>query len=398
METYVLLIVLCSLVICSYLFDMVSRAIRLPSALLLIATGIGLKFGCDYYQLTIGSLEAILPALGTLGLILIVLEGALELQFTKDKIPVIRKSFFAALIILLLSWIVITALMLRITEAGFRFCMLNAVPYAVISSAIAIPSVTGLSAEKKEFIVYESSFSDILGIVLFNFLVSNEEITGTAFLRLSTDIVLVLLIAIVFSLLLLYMMGRLSHHVKFFLLIAILILVYAIGKIYHLSTLIIVLVFGLLLNNASLVKLNAFKKYFLYEALDVDLKQFFNLTAESAFLLRTFFFIIFGFTLPLVLLQNIPTLFTGLLFFLALVLIRFVYLRIFAKAELLPGLYIMPRGLISILLFYSIPVNMQIEGLGQAPLLFIIIATALFMTFGLISLKKPGNTASIESM
>ena len=398
METYVVLIVLCSLVICSYLFDMVSRATRLPSALMLIATGVALKFGCDYYKLSIGRLEAILPALGTLGLILIVLEGALELQFTKDKIPVIRKSFFAALIILLLSWIVIAALMLRVTEAGFRYCMLNVVPYAVISSAIAIPSVMGLSAEKKEFIVYESSFSDILGIVLFNFLLSNEEVTGMSFLRLSGDIALVLLIAVVFSLLLLYMMSRISHHVKFFLLIAILILVYALGKIYHLSTLIIVLVFGLFLNNASLVKISLFKKHFLYEGLDVDLKQFFNLTAESAFLLRTFFFIIFGFTLPLALLQGITTLFTGLLFFMALVLIRFVYLRTFAKTELSPALYIMPRGLISILLFYSIPDNLQIEGLGQAPLLFIVIATSLFMTFGLMFLKKTGTSPSIDSL
>ncbi len=276
--------------------------------------------------------------------------------------------------------------------------MLNAAPYAVISSAIAIPSVTGLSAEKKEFIVYESSFSDILGIVLFNFLLSNEEITGASFLVLGTDIVLVLLIAVVFSLMLLYMMGRLSHHVKFFLLIAILILVYALGKIYHLSTLIIVLFFGLLLNNASLVKIDVFKKHFLYEGLDADLKQFFNLTAESAFLLRTFFFIVFGFTLPLVLLQNISMAFTGLLFFLTLVLIRFVYLRTFAKSELSPALYIMPRGLISILLFYSIPANLQVETLGQAPLLFVTITTALFMTFGLMFLKKPEVSNSIESL
>ncbi|MFN8286966.1 MAG: cation:proton antiporter [Chitinophagales bacterium] len=394
METYYILIVLCSLIICSYLFDMVSRAIRLPSALLLIATGICLKFGCDYYKLTIGSVEAILPALGTLGLILIVLEGALELQFTKDKVPVIRKSFFAALFILLISWLAITGIILRITEAGLRVSMLNAVPYAVISSAIAIPSVAGLTTQKKEFIVYESSFSDILGIVLFNFLSANEEITGTSFLFLSRDIVLVLLIAVLFSLLLLYMMGRISHHVKFFLLIAILILVYALGKIYHLSTLVIVLVFGLLLNNAALVQFNFFKKHFLYDGLDADLKQFFNLTAESAFLMRTFFFIVFGFTLQLALLQNISTLFTGLLFFLTLVFIRFIYLRLFAKSELSPALYIMPRGLISILLFYSIPAQLQIEGLGQAPLLFIVIATALFMTTGLLFIKKPEQEAS----
>lgn len=388
MLTYWILIVFSLLVVLSYFFDWVARKSKFPSVLLLIVTGVLLQLGCAHFAIALPALDAMLPTLGTIGLILIVLEGALELQFAPSKLPVIRRAFFAALLILLLSWAGVAALIWYISGEGWRLCLLNAVPYAVISSAIAIPSVAGLTESKKEFIVYESSFSDILGIVLFNFVLANSEVTGTSFLNLGIDVTAVLVLAVVFSLVLLYTMGSIKHHVKFFLLLAILVLVYALGKIYHLSTLIIVLVFGLLVSNASLVKNAFFRKHFLYDNLDADLHQFFHLTAESAFLMRTFFFVLFGFTMqPGALLQP-SLLLTGIFFFALLLGVRFLYLRVFSPREVLPAVFIMPRGLISILLFYSIPETERIAASGQPVLLFIVIATSVLMTAGLLQ-KQP---------
>ena len=45
-----------------------------------------------------------------------------------------------------------------------------ATPLSILSSAIIIPSVTALNPIKREFHIYESTFSDILGIIVFYYL------------------------------------------------------------------------------------------------------------------------------------------------------------------------------------------------------------------------------------
>ena len=45
--------------------------------------------------------------------------------------------------------------------------VLAAIPFAVISSAVAIPSSAGLADRVREFVIYESSLSDILGVLVF---------------------------------------------------------------------------------------------------------------------------------------------------------------------------------------------------------------------------------------
>lgn len=45
----------------------------------------------------------------------------------------------------------------------------------ITSSAIVIPSVIHLENEKKEFLIYESTISDILGIMFFYLLVENVD-------------------------------------------------------------------------------------------------------------------------------------------------------------------------------------------------------------------------------
>src|SRR5690606_38464097 len=99
-------------------------------------------------------------------------------------------------------------------------------------------------------------------------------------------------------------------------------LVYAIGQSYHLSALIIVLAFGLFLNNSDEIRIPLFRKYFIYPNLSKDLVQLHQLSAESAFLIRTFFFVIFGFTIVIDQFQDIALLKYGLLILGATYLIR----------------------------------------------------------------------------
>ena len=69
-------------------------------------------------------------------------------------------------------------------------------------------------------------------------------------------------------------------------------------------------------------------------------------------------------------------------------LIRYVILRISIGKDIFPQLFIAPRGLITILLFYAIPVEAQLEGFEAGILLFTIIGTSLIMTIAMVQDKK----------
>lgn len=388
MTTYTTLIILSGLVIFSYLFDLIAGKTKIPSVILLLFLGIGIRLAVDYFGLLKFNFAAILPALGTLGLILIVFEGALELKYSKDKNAVIKKSFLSALTILIFSSLLITGAFWYISGESIYKCFVNAIPFCVVSSAIAIPSASGISKEKKEFIIYESSFSDILTVVLFNFMLSNKHINVSAFAKLGVELGVILLVAICSCLLLLYIIGRLSHHIKSFLIISILILVYSIGQSYHLSSLIIVLALGLFLNNAGQIQIPFFRKYFIYPKLSYDIKQLFQLSAESAFIMRTFFFILFGYTMDIYQLQNWSVIFNGGLVLLLIYLVRFLYIQFVLKTGLMPELVIIPRGLISVLLYYNLPPEVKIPAVSTGLLFVVILGTSIIMSLGLLGTKR----------
>ena len=398
MDTYSILILLSSLVIFSYLFDSFSRRTRIPSVLLLLILGILIRYASESFGIALYDFSMLLPLLGTVGLILIVFEGALELKYDAGKLKLIRNAFGAAVFLLILTSITITFIFYYFTGQSFYLCLLNAIPFSVISSSIAIPSVASLQNEKKEFIIYESSFSDILGIMLFNFLMVNEKFSASGLGHFSIDILLVLGLSLVSCFVFLFIMGRVTHHVKFFLIISALILVYAIGKRFHLSTLVTVLAFGLFLRNSELIasQLSRFpfiariKNFMIYPSLPSDLKNLHQLSAESAFILRTFFFLVFGYTLSLNDLFRPEVFLYGTVIIIAVYLLRWAYLRFIARAHLWPELLITPRGLISVLLFLSIPLEKNITSFGNGILLYTIILSGLLMTVGLMATgKKP---------
>lgn len=387
MSTYSILILLSGLVIFSYLFDMIAKRTQIPSVLLLLTLGIGLKQLVTYFDFETFDFLKILPTLGTVGLILIVFEGALDLKYDSDKNKLIRKTFFSALVILLVTTGSITILLHQLTGYSYHLCFVNAIPFSIISSAIAIPSVSGIKKQQREFMIYESSFSDIVGIILFNFAISNESYNFSAFSNLGIELLLIFLFSAVSCLLLLYLIGRINHNIKFFLIISILVLVYAIGQTFHLSSLIIVLAFGLFLNNADEIRIPFFRKYFIYPNLSKDLVQLHQLSAESAFIIRTFFFVIFGFTIVIDQFKDFTLIQYGLLILGLIYLIRLLYLKFVAKTDVNPLVYITPRGLISILLFYNLPKDLRINGVETGLLFMIILATSIVMSLGLLGSK-----------
>ena len=166
---YVIIIIASSILVISYLFGLIAKRTNVPSVLLLILMGMGMSPLLETLGTTGDDLMPFLRVLGIIGLIMIVLEAAMDLKISKDKYPLIGKSFIAAFVILLLTTASIAGIIVFLFDASFLSAMLYGAPLSIISSAIIIPSVGNMIQKKKEFIIYESAFSDIFGIMAFSF-------------------------------------------------------------------------------------------------------------------------------------------------------------------------------------------------------------------------------------
>lgn len=385
-QFYIALIAFSLLVIISYVFSLISKKFKIPSVLLLLFLGIGVRFAFPAVAESVEVLQQSLQFFGTLGLILIVLEGALELDFTREKLPLIRNAFFSALIILLITTSLIAfVIQLMVPELEIRSCVINAIPFSIISSAIAIPSVENIMKLRKEFVVYESIFSDILGILLFNFFVMNPEVSGKSLGFVALDLVIVTMVAIGFTILIFEFIKRDILQIRFILLLAVIVLLFVIGKLLHFSSLVIILIFGVILHNAPRIKWWIFKKYAEDSKLKASIDQFKIITIEGAFMIRTIFFFVFGYSLNLMSLLDFNVIVLGSLILLIIYGTRYLYLKVFHKESLSLEFFVAPRGLITILLFYSIPEADSIGLLSEGVLFYIILVSGLIMMLGVMN-------------
>ena len=383
-----IIIFLCVLVLIAYLFDLTAAKTKIPSVILLLMLGFAVKVITGSFNIQTENLAPVLSILGTIGLILIVLEGSLELEANKQKLPLIAKSSIVALIPLLAISFGI-AYYLHTTElVSLKTALANAIPLAIISSAIAIPSARHLLNRQKEFITYESSLSDIFGVIFFNFITLNDNIGTSSFGKFSIEMLLMLVISFIATLLLAGFLNRIKHHIKFIPIIIFVVLIYAISKLFHLPGLIFILIFGLFLGNIDELRHISFIQKFHPVNFSKDVHRFREITTELAFLVRALFFILFGFLIETNEVLNVTTIYLALAITGSIFLLRFITLAIF-RVPIMPILFIAPRGLITILLFLSIPASLQIPLINKSLVIQIIILTAMVMMFGLIGYKKP---------
>ncbi|GAA4408305.1 hypothetical protein GCM10023187_29980 [Nibrella viscosa] len=391
MDSSYWIIILSLSVLISYVFDLLSSRYKTPSVILLLALGMIIRQITNYFDVQIPFIAPTLSILGTLGLILIVLEGGLDLELQPERYGLIRRTFLMALSSIVITSLLIATTLYLLLEESFYKCLVNATPFAVISSAVAIPSIRNLAYGQREFVTYESSFSDILGVMLFNFLLlSNESSVFNASFVFVRDTLLMAVISLICCFLLLYLISRISHPVKFLPIISVLFLVYAIAEIYQLSSLLLILVFGLFLNNTELFIKGRLDLIFKNDLFERELDQLKNLTTESAFVVRTFFFLLFGYTAQARALLDIDALIVSLIFVLVVVGVRFLTLQATFRGSVYPIIWIAPRGLITILLYLNIPRQLQITGFREGILMLVVIFSALVMMIGVIT-HKPAS-------
>ncbi|MFT6320550.1 MAG: Kef-type K+ transport system membrane component KefB [Granulosicoccus sp.] len=396
LSTEMILIAVSAIIIISFFFGELSRKTNVPSVLMLIIFGVICQ---SFLKIEQETLRPVLGLLGTVGLIMIVLEAALELELKREKYIPIAKAMAIALVGLLASsYVAAEILYYFYADDGMTMekAWIYATPLSILSSAIIIPSVSALNPAKREFHIYESTFSDILGIIVFYYLtgrLAQADDHGGGLVGYGGNVLLTIVVSFIASYLIILIFQNIKSHTKLFLLIAVLLLLYGVGKEMHLSALIVILIFGLIIANMKLFFkgplgrwLHLEKANHIYEGLHV-------ITMETAFVVRTFFFVIFGLSINLLSLNSLDVAIISGLIIASIYIIRYLTLRPSIGEDILPQLYIAPRGLITILLFYKIPEAAKVEAFNSGVLLFIIIGTSLIMTVAMIMDKRKTGKA-----
>jgi cell volume regulation protein A len=381
------ILVISALLVFAYLLDVMGGRFKVPSVVLLIGSGILARLLLDRIGIKLQFVETYVPLIGTLGLILIVLEGALDLEIRRDRAGLIARASTAALAGFWLCLLAFAWLLMRLLDFAPATAALIAIPFAVISSAVAIPSTRGLAQETREFVTYESALSDILGVLVFYAWLAAQGSMETFLGDLFSGAIISLAIAVLAALAVFYLINRLEGHVRFLPVLAVLALLYAAGKQLHLSPLILVLVCGLLLNNPQLLEWNARLREMHGLDYDQTLKEFKGVVAELTFATKSFFFLMLGYWTDLSYMADQRAWLIAIVMVAVIYLTRIAILSVLRLPDRIRLLWLAPRGLITVLLFL-----IAFEGMDRHSFLIGTVMLVVLSTSAITALSHRGIT------
>jgi hypothetical protein len=270
-------------------------------------------------------------------------------------------------------------LLQRVTGLDWFRATLAAIAFAVISSAIAIPSAAALAPKAREFVVYESSLSDILGVLVFYAWLESHGSAAQFATGLFGGVVGSVVVAAAASVALYALLNRLRGHVRFLPLIAGIVLLYAGGKALHLSPLIVVLAAGLLLNNPHLLdRLPRVRRLHTPEY-EQTLREFKGLVAELTFATKSFFFLLLGYWTDLAHMAEPAA------WIVAGAIVAIIYA---SRLGLLAALrqpaadrlvWIAPRGLITVLLYLAAAEAVDLAAFPFGAVMLVVLVTSVLV-------------------
>lgn len=171
---------------------------------------------------------------------------------------------------------------------------------------------------------------------------------------------------------------RVEGHIRFVPLLAGLFALYTAGKLFHLSPLIMVLFFGLLLNKPSLV--TRFRPFHNWVEDDYDdtLSEFKTLVVELTFVVRGFFFVLLGYWTDLSDLASSEAWIAAALVLITIFGSRFALLRLMKVGSAASGSlgWIAPRGLITVLLFITAREKIDLPGFVNGAVILVVLASS----------------------
>ncbi|MBK7015690.1 MAG: cation:proton antiporter [Sulfuritalea sp.] len=386
--TYQAIFVASAFLLLAFGIERVSSKFGVPAVVALIATGVIGKPMLAAFDLSIAGIDAAVPVLGSVGLVLIVLEGALDIELRRERLRAAAKAFSmagAGFVVCTATFAFLAAFTLPLS---FFQATLLAIPFAVISSAVAIPSSGFLPQSGREFVLYESSVSDILGVMVFFALLNSDGTLPGILNSLAGGGILSLLMAVSCAIGLTLLMLRIEGHIRFIPLLAGMFGLYAAGKLLHLSPLIMILLFGLALNNPTLItRFRPFRNW-IDESYPATLREFKLFTVELTFAVRGFFFILLGYWTDLSTLNSLHAWITAIVVLLVIYASRYAILRL-ARVDLAdPLTWLAPRGLITVLLFIATKEAIELPAYIDGTIMLVVLISASLTAVGRVRLDN----------
>lgn len=375
--TYQAILTVSCLLLLAFVVERVGKRVGIPAVVVMIAIGMAGKPLLAAVDVELSGIDSAVPLMGTVGLVLIVLEGAFDLQlrreqFRKNLMALASASLGVLLCVAIFTLSGVTMAALPVFEA-----LLLALPVSVISSAVAIPASEFMSKNGREFVVFESSISDILGILIF-FAALNSDRTMTGILSsLAINGLISVLLGGLSALGLLYALFKLSGHIRFVPLLAGLFALYTLGKLWHLSPLVMVLMFGLILNNPNLLtRFGVFRGMVSSAVFSDTVREFKSLTAELTFAVRGLFFVLLGYWTNLSSVTQWRAWIAAGFLLICIYGTRHWMLRVLRVPSSQALTWLAPRGLISVLLYFAAKEVVQPPPYLDGALVLVVILSA----------------------
>ena len=384
MNTYLFLIVFCLILIGSFFFNYLQKKLHISAVILLLLSGVILQLALP----TLSISDAYLKIFGTLGLLIIVLEAVVDLEVHGHNYKMFLMALCVSIVIVVLTSALIAWGFMLAYNLSLHAAVIYAIPLSIVSSAIVIPSLSNLEGVTKEFLILESIFSDIIGVLLFNFLISSNEIDLVNISKFSMNFTFMLIISLITTIILGIALSRDKIKNLHILILAVLILTYSIAKWFHLSALLLILIFGVFLRNLPMILNTRFGmrclgNYLNHVTIHKNLHSMRDLIEDLGFIVRSIFFVLLGYSIKLSSLISLKVILLGFMVVVITYAIRWAILHRSFTSNVVLATTMAPRGLITVLLFFQIPNELQSQLFDEGITFFVVIASTLVMSGGL---------------
>jgi cell volume regulation protein A len=402
MTTALILGLVGGLLMLAFLANRVFRVTRVPDVLVLMA--LGLVVGPVLGLVNPSHLSSTTNVLGTLAIILVLFEGGLEMDLRRTL-----RHFAGSLVLSVLAYGFSIALVGLIVHKGLGMSLTTSLAVGAVlgctSSTVVLPVLQQLGAREpvRVTLMLEASWGDVLAVLTVGLLLGVGSSQGGAVARHLLQAVLTQVgVAVVFTTATGVLWSRLLpvlSDARFWqvMTFSIVLVLYAGTEALGASGLIAVLAFGLTLANFPGID----PRLRLAEEETVSLQSqesLLSFHSELAFLVRSFFFVLIGAIADLGSFRGHTTLIAGVLggLFVARLLALQVSRRAFKdvsskERELM--LWIMPRGLITVVLALQVAASRSEVNFLSALAFAVILVTNVMVVIGSLRASRGGVAA-----
>jgi hypothetical protein len=325
------------------------------------------------------------------------MDAALEINLDRGNARELMIGVLSAVVLLVVFVTILTIVIVKFWDQPVKPALLNAIPLGIISSAVAISSSVLLSRDQREFITFESAVSDIFGILVFDFILLNEGTIVNGLLSFGLKGLLTIVIAAALTAILAIMLHKIQYHVSYIIILTTVVMIYILAKLAHLPGLFLVVVFGLALSNNRFAENTFINRFVNFDKFREDINSFKKILAELTFLVRSFFFIMFGFYASLAGFLNTNNLLFAAAITAGIFILRWIFFKFLIGKNAGKLVWFAPRGLITILLFLSIPEALRIDLINEEVVTLVILMSIFVMMLGNMIPGQKENKSLLQS-